>query len=698
MRLLNTKTFRVQGFYANIPPYAVLSHTWDKEEVIFQDIQNLDIAKEKFGWSKVEGACAYARRHEFEWIWIDSCCINKESSAELSEAINSMYQYYSEAEICYVYLPDVQREESPPDPKSAFGRSRWFTRGWTLQELIAPAYVLFFDTDWMEIGTKWSLRDTISAIITTIPRNVFENGDIDKYSVAQKMSWAAWRQTTRPEDQAYCLLGIFDISMSPIYGEGGAKAFMRLQQEIIKTSDDRSIFAWISDPEFLGLSLSPRGLFARSPYEFRASGDVRMLESDILGTKSSFSFNNNGLRIHIPLIPADLDGRPGFKAPLHCQSENDDKYLSIYLELSNGGRYVRYHSSRVLLDSTPPTESNLQEVVVKEVQHSRGLSLRSLRPLASQVILSQTAQTLTYLEDRKEPEGFWAFFAKNVHNYVYSTPEADMFSVAMANNHFTVITDTTVPNIEGTLKSFPATVLKPLFSQFKQQGHRPDRIQTCLKSGGMISIALCICGQNRKLEIDYLPPGDYRIQALTKPEVDTPKLGLLFDDMSLGIPTVNVYPSDYYHMVLYRKPSEKFVPETFVYTSISQDYPFRIFSFAMEWLKSYVFIAAGIHNSKLWTDVVLFDEGEEPPQVEEIWNSYLDGGPRASARLGRPRSWSSGTFQQDGIEYSLDVRADERRKLQIGTHSVQALLTSIKKLEDDFMSQFFAASLVNRPL
>ncbi|KAF5340123.1 hypothetical protein D9758_013181, partial [Tetrapyrgos nigripes] len=187
MRLLNTKTLKLEEFYTDIPPYAILSHTWEKEEVTFQDVQNLKVAKQKAGYAKIQNACVHARKYDFEWIWIDSCCINKESSAELSEAINSMYQYYEDAKVCYVYLCDVSAEYHPRNPKSRFRDSRWFKRGWTLQELLAPLYVVFLDKDWERIGTRWSLRDVVSAI-TSIPEQVFEGCDIEQYSVAQRMS------------------------------------------------------------------------------------------------------------------------------------------------------------------------------------------------------------------------------------------------------------------------------------------------------------------------------------------------------------------------------------------------------------------------------------------------------------------------------------------------------------------------------
>ncbi|KAF5340100.1 hypothetical protein D9758_013163 [Tetrapyrgos nigripes] len=360
MRLLNTVTLKLEEFYTDIPPYAILSHTWEKEEITFQDIRNLKAAKRKAGYAKIENACQRARQYDFEWIWIDSCCINKESSAELSEAINSIYQYYADAVVCYVYLSGVSAEYHPRDLKSSFSKSRWFTRGWTLQELLAPKYVVFLDEKWVKIGTRWSLRDAVSAI-TSIPGpvEVFGDRDIEEYSVAQRMSWAALRKTTRPEDEAYCLMGIFGIS------------------------DDRSIFAWVA-------SESPRnkerGLLARSPYEFRFSGQVKPSNSDLSGLEyASYSFGNNGLRIHLPLtrsysVPGSsrVGNESGnseiFLASLHCQSESNGGDISIYLQKTFRQRYVRIRADTLVIGSSESSSSRpeiLQEFTVKEPPISR---------------------------------------------------------------------------------------------------------------------------------------------------------------------------------------------------------------------------------------------------------------------------------------------------------------------------------------
>ncbi|THU95440.1 HET-domain-containing protein, partial [Dendrothele bispora CBS 962.96] len=293
MRLLNTNTFEVRKFDSIIPGYAIISHTWDTKELTFQKIRNLEAAKLHAGWKKVEGACTLARGFGFHWIWIDTCCINKENGSELSEALNSMYMCYSNSNVCYAYLSDASNMEDPRDPKSRFRRSRWFQRGWTLQELLTPPNVIFMDKDWKKIGTRYYLRDVIS-VITTIPVEVFEGRTIETFSVAQRMSWAAFRKTSKPEDQAYSLMGIFGVHMTPIYGEGGIKAFIRLQQEIIKVSDDRSIFAWVAHPP----SNEPRGLLAKSPDEFRFSGDIGISKF----VKGPYYFTNNGLQIKLPLM------------------------------------------------------------------------------------------------------------------------------------------------------------------------------------------------------------------------------------------------------------------------------------------------------------------------------------------------------------------------------------------------------------
>ena len=314
MRLLNTGNFEVKLFGEDqVPPYAILSHTWNEEEVTLQDMEGTDAANKK-GYEKIKGCCSIASANGFEYVWIDTCCIDKASSAELSEAINSMYYWYQEAKVCYTYLADVPS-------KSKFSDSRWFTRGWTLQELIAPSSVIFFDEEWKKLGTKETLRQDVFDC-TGIPIGILLGDDeLETSSIAQRMSWAAKRKTSRIEDRAYCLLGIFGINMPLIYGERDA-AFIRLQEEILRISDDHSLFAW--------KSLDNRGgLLASSPASFIDSYNV--VQSRPFG-----SFNNpltvSSRGIHLELRFIGRGHRGLGLAILHCKERGgDDTWIAIYV-------------------------------------------------------------------------------------------------------------------------------------------------------------------------------------------------------------------------------------------------------------------------------------------------------------------------------------------------------------------------------
>lgn len=241
MRLLDTTTIAVEEFQGDLPEYAILSHTWETEEVTLPDLTS-DKKRSKAGWAKILKCCELCRNKGCKYVWIDTCCIDKSSSAELSEAINSMFRWYQQAAVCYAYLGDVQSTQA--GLLEQIFHSRWFTRGWTLQELIAPVYLLFLDCNWIEIGTRSYLSSTVEDVTGISPSDMANFRDC---SVATKMSWASKRQTTRTEDQAYCLLGLFDINMPLLYGEGD-KAFLRLQYEILRASNDESIFAWRGKP------------------------------------------------------------------------------------------------------------------------------------------------------------------------------------------------------------------------------------------------------------------------------------------------------------------------------------------------------------------------------------------------------------------------------------------------------------------
>ncbi|KAK7735649.1 hypothetical protein SLS53_007390 [Cytospora paraplurivora] len=251
MRLINTTTLDIEEFVGSHPPsYAILSHTWGDQEVSLQDwyesknpFSNLS---QKKGYVKISEFCRTAWKDGYDYAWVDTCCIDKSSSAELTESINSMFLWYKQAKVCYAYLEDFDSSAS----SFYFGARKciWFARGWTLQELIAPVVVRFYDVDWCFRGTRNQNHKALEEI-TGIDWPVLVDPDRPgyvspyEYSVADRMSWSASRGTTRMEDVAYCLLGLFDVSLPLIYGEG-TRAFRRLQEAIIQSNNDLSILAW----------------------------------------------------------------------------------------------------------------------------------------------------------------------------------------------------------------------------------------------------------------------------------------------------------------------------------------------------------------------------------------------------------------------------------------------------------------------
>ncbi|KAJ8129488.1 hypothetical protein O1611_g4143 [Lasiodiplodia mahajangana] len=231
-------------FDGDIPHYAILSHTWgpSDEEVTFQDILH-GRGKRKSGYGKIRFCAEQAARDGLEFFWVDSCCIDKSSSAELSEAINSMFNWYYNAAKCYAYLSDVSVSTvtgndlfSQRARKYAFQRSRWFTRSWTLQELLAPPSVEFFARSWERVGDRITLREDIHHA-TKIPIRAFEGTPLSQFTVNERMSWAARREAKREEDTAYSLLGIFNVHMPVLYGEGRESAFGRLRKEIDQSTE-----------------------------------------------------------------------------------------------------------------------------------------------------------------------------------------------------------------------------------------------------------------------------------------------------------------------------------------------------------------------------------------------------------------------------------------------------------------------------
>lgn len=361
MRLLSTKTFEVTQINEDeIPPYAILSHTWDKDEVTLQDMQGFGIKsmsttsrnnllKAKPGLRKVFEAAKLAAYEGHDWIWIDTCCIDKTSSAELSEAINSMYRWYQNSEICYVYLADAT-EEVRRHPKRSFDKairkSRWITRGWTLQELIAPRKLSFYSKDWFFIGRISD--DHIMGPLTKatgIDIGVL-SGDIATHEVliANRMRWASKRETRRQEDMAYCLMGVFGVNMPLLYGEGGIRAFLRLQNEILRTTDDQTIFAWSLPPgekDARGAS----GLLAESPGYFQHAPNMYYMPGWSQSESSiPWSMTNQGLMVQLYLRPT--------KSDLSAEEDTTDEFLAV-LDCSAEIKKMEEHDRECIQEYSP---------------------------------------------------------------------------------------------------------------------------------------------------------------------------------------------------------------------------------------------------------------------------------------------------------------------------------------------------------
>ncbi|KAK5175873.1 uncharacterized protein LTR77_001013 [Saxophila tyrrhenica] len=379
MRLLNVHTLQFKEFFDHqVPPYGILSHRWSDDEITFKDFRK-GRRKEAAGYKKVLDFCAFVKKRKIfdlaspsqerpddvedgdgqggtpvnpiaeeslEWIWVDTMCINKQSSQELSEAINSMFTWYQEAKECYVYMNDVAPNASTPPYLfwNAFDSSEWFNRGWTLQELLAPSTVVFCDRTWEvfgHLGTAadseeyvervpgsgilgFPLNERISRITGIQLEYLSHDLSVASATIARRMSWAAHRQTTRLEDRAYSLMGLFDVNMPLLYGEG-PKALLRLQEEIIKSSYDRSIFPWRYDNP----DAESTGVLAPDVKCFQHCGDV-IYKPSVLD-RVPFAMSNLGLHIRLSGRELDIGLPPGgysrsklFIAILHgCVRELD---------------------------------------------------------------------------------------------------------------------------------------------------------------------------------------------------------------------------------------------------------------------------------------------------------------------------------------------------------------------------------------
>ncbi|KAK0649679.1 hypothetical protein B0T16DRAFT_457070 [Cercophora newfieldiana] len=346
MRFIDTESLElVESADYEQQRYAILSHRWEADEVSFDDFQVPSKRADQAGFKKIQFACEQALTDGYRLAWVDTCCIDKSSSAELSEAINSMFNWYQGAGVCYAYLSDVE------DVGVRFDGSKWFERGWTLQELIAPSNVVFYSSNWEKLGEKATMTSRLDRI-TRINAGVLEGSkSLQSVSVAERMSWAAHRKTTRPEDIAYCLMGIFDVNMPMLYGEG-SKAFVRLQEEILRNSEDQSLFAWTASEE--SARNSPfRGLFAASPAEFKHSQNIAPFPR-LSAFQTPMTPTNRGIPLTSILSSVRPDAAESSEANnttnasrrlfvgLNCHRlRNDTQILGIELVSRGGDQYLR---------------------------------------------------------------------------------------------------------------------------------------------------------------------------------------------------------------------------------------------------------------------------------------------------------------------------------------------------------------------
>ncbi|KAK3690493.1 heterokaryon incompatibility protein-domain-containing protein [Podospora appendiculata] len=338
MRLINTTDFSLREVYEPGPDYqyAILSHTWDESlddprhrEVTFQDIQAPERTRLLTGWAKIEKTCELARAYDppLRWAWIDTCCIDKSSSAELTEAINSMFRWYQQSTVCFALLSDMP-PASPMSPRpgkapsvsdqfhAALSGCRWFTRGWTLQELLAPKTLYFYDSAWIRRGAKGSMMSEISRITRIDEQVLTDQRFMFQVPLGRRMSWASGRSTKRVEDMAYCLLGIFNINIPLIYGEGD-KAFARLQEALVRQSVDLSLFAWDAPGTDTTTYQAFHGMFATSPKQFANCHGLVAIQDAVYAENQSLMMTNRGLEL-LTYLRSDILSADRYVVHLNC--------------------------------------------------------------------------------------------------------------------------------------------------------------------------------------------------------------------------------------------------------------------------------------------------------------------------------------------------------------------------------------------
>ncbi|KAL4072768.1 heterokaryon incompatibility protein-domain-containing protein [Scleroderma yunnanense] len=431
--------------------YAILSHRWMEQE------DERDEVRQCVGYRKILDCCEHAKGDGYDWLWVDTCCIDKRSSTELSEAINSMYRWYKNSQVCYAYLHDVPGSSFPTTSDkrtypNSNGWPEWFSRGWTLQEMIAPSNVQFFNNDWQPIGDKKTLAKTLSHM-TRVPQHILTGGlSSDRPCVAQIMSWAADRMTTRVEDRAYSLLGLLDVNMPMLYGEG-KKAFHRLQLEIIRMSNDQSIFAWGStrgilrsgsiladDPSSFrdcdNIELTDHDKFIQSLKDHISAEELHSIEEDQFGT---FPITNRGIQIWMLLRPFDgsdsvfeawlpccinngLSNRP-VRITLVLWKSNYCRYFMLPWEMLRTKGTIQLRQIYLRYQDTPPHsdvtyEIDDSEVIKNGTGNKNTFTLTGTDPLCVKVYSDDQTRCLFSV-------GFGQYFGRHWIHFVYQNPTSE---------------------------------------------------------------------------------------------------------------------------------------------------------------------------------------------------------------------------------------------------------------------------------
>ncbi|KAI0744082.1 heterokaryon incompatibility protein-domain-containing protein [Daedaleopsis nitida] len=404
---------------------------------------------------KVRRACAVAHSEGYRYIWIDSCCIDKTSSAELSEAINSMFEWYRKAGVCYAHLADVDWDDNPVASDSAFRRSKWHTRGWTLQELIAPDSLVFLSQDWEPLGTKHSLAAVVEEATGVDQHVLNEPNAVYAVSVARRMWWASRRKTTRVEDEAYALMGIFAVHIPAIYGEGRS-AFTRLQREIAQRVPDQSIFAWgesLSGEHTERKAVQP--LLAPAPQEFAPASAVdaiphlRLLEHLGLPPDTpppQFTFTSYGIQARLPVlvrptIPVrGLAYSPDYIAFLGCE-DSGGNLITLPLCRPSAPRVSNeYVVSLVRGDvslwgrvwpvspgalRTPELKITMADVLIRGASEHAGLDATLPLPMSEEVVLHRWSRTLLTRRGYHVEEAAYEWLSLHRHSFMLRR-EADV--------------------------------------------------------------------------------------------------------------------------------------------------------------------------------------------------------------------------------------------------------------------------------